>query len=409
MRAPLVMGCLLVSLAACKQESPAPGAVAEKSPPSGRASEPAPKQPEGKPPVPAEACALRMEMVDELDRLRASEAAIDISAAAKLLDAETLAWLREADLALGRMTENKPDDVALLEQVLAGLPARDQTGVRSDLALIATQLRAVALLELRRLLGEVAEQRLRGPEATAAWDRSLCLWNASLRKLAMRAETVHAGEGWEASIDEAFIEGGAAIEQAETGDVSASTTVRASKQQIEKGLYAVAHRLILADARARTAADASEALGLVDALEDRIADRNGPGLARIRRQLAGDPAQIDAAAIERELAIAFAKRARKYCDKAVLGNELATPTAVAETWEGVIYTRIILPGMREALAEKGFDADAHLEDWEHYLGAIEAGDAALAGEISPRLIEWNCAYQAQLGIAECTSSTNELE
>src|SRR5204862_3752365 len=136
---------------------------------------------------------------------------------------------------------------------------------------------------------------------------------------------------------------------------------------IEKGFYVVAHRLILADAAAHTAADASEALGLVDALEDRLADRNGPGLERMRRQLAGDPAQIDAAAIERDLLIAFAKRARKYCDKAVVGNELGTPVAVAETWEGVIYTRLLLPNMREALSGKGFDTDAHFEDWERYL------------------------------------------
>jgi hypothetical protein len=357
-------------------------------------------------PAPTLDCAASLAAVDELDRMRASEAAIDIAAVAKLLGADTLAWLRETDAALGRMTEGKPDDVALLEQVLASLPSRDAAGVRSDLSLIATQLRAVALLELRRLLGEVADDRLRGAEATATWDRAACLWNVGLRSLAKRADAlpVDGGEGWETNIDEAFNDGRAAIEQ----DKSGVTTVKVSKQQIEKTLYIVAHRLILADARAQTPADASEALGLVDALEDRLADRNGPGLARIRRQLAGDPTKIDAAAIERDLAIAFTKRARKYCDKAVIGNELATPTAIAETWEGVIYTRLILPGMDAALSEQGFDADAHLEDWERYVGAVEDGDAALAAEISPRLIEWNCAHQKHLGIAECTSTTNEL-
>jgi hypothetical protein len=402
MRATTLLVCLLSSLAACKQ-SPA-AAEHDKQQPPARAQAKAPEQapPE---PVPL-ACPPTLGVLEQLDRLRVSEATIDIGEAAKLLDADTLAWLREADLALGRMTEHEPDDVALLRQVLAGLPPRDDAGVRSDLALIATQLRAVALLELRRVLGEVADDRLHGDEAIAAWDRARCLWDASLRALAVRAEALPGGgEGWEISIDEGFSEGRAAIER----DKSGATTVKVSKQQIEKGLYVVAHRLILADARARTSADASEALGLVDALEDRIADRNGPGLARIRRQLAGDPAQIDAAAIERDLAIAFAKRARKYCDKAVLGNELATPTAVAETWEGVIYTRLILPGMGSALAQKQFDADAHLEDWERYAGAVEDGDAVLAAEISPRLVEWNCAYQAQLGIAECTSTTNELE
>lgn len=407
MRTLALLACLLSSLTGCKQAPPpdaggdAPAKQTEPVP----AESPEPAKPE--PEVAIEACSHPVATVQYFDRLRSSDAKIDIAAAAKLLDAAALAWLQEADLALGRMTENKPDDVALLEQVLAGLPARDDVGVHSDLALIATQLRAVALLELRRLLGDVAEPRLRGAEAVAAWDRARCLWDTSLRTLAVRAETlpVHGGEGWEASIDEAFTEGRAAIDQADAG----ITTVKASKQQIEKGLYAVAHRLILADAQAHTAADASEALGLVDALQDRIADRNGPGLKRIRMQLAGDPTKIDTAAIERDLAIAFSKRARKYCDKAVTSNELATPTAVAETWEGVVYTRIILPGMREALTAKGFDADVHLDDWEHYLEAVEAGDAELAAEISPRLVEWNCAYQEHLGIAECTSTANELE
>jgi hypothetical protein len=403
MRALVALGCLLSSLVACQQSTPAGDADSKKPPPAVEPS--APVKAVFVPPTAA--CEHSLVMLDELDRLRASEAKIDIATAAKLLGADTLTWLREADVALGRMTEGKPDDVALLEQVLAGLPERDDAGVRSDLALIATQLRAVALLELRRLLGEVAEARLLGADATAAWDSARCLWDTSLRKLAVRAEAlpVRGGEGWEASIDEAFTEGRVAISHADAG----MTVVKSSKQQIEKGLYVVAHRLILADAEARTAADASEALGLVDAMEDRLADRNGPGLARIRRQLAGDPAQIDVAAIERDLAIAFTKRARKYCDKAVASAELATPTAVAETWEGVLYTRLILPGMREALSGKGFDADAHLEDWESYLEAVEAGDAVLAGEISPRLIEWNCVYQAQLGIAECTASANELE
>lgn len=401
MRALALIAGLLLSFTACKQAAPAADAGGDESAKTERLE---PASPE--PAVPDEACVHALAVLEPLDRLRASEANIDIGEAAKLVDADTLAWLREADVALGRMTEHTPDDVALLEQVLAGLPARDDMGVRSDLALIATQLRAVALLELRRLLGEVAEPRLRGAEAFAAWDRARCLWDTSLRTLAVRAEAlpVHGGEGWEVSIDEAFTEGRAAIDQ-EAG----ITAVKASKQQIEKGLYAVAHRLILADAEAQTAVDASEALGLVDALQDRIADRNGPGLQRIRRQLVGPPAQIDAAAIERELAIAFSKRARKYCDKVVASGEIATPTAVSETWEGMVYTRIILPGMRESLSARGFDADAHLDDWERYLEAVEAGDAELAAELSPRLVEWNCAYQEQLGIAECTSTANELE
>lgn len=406
MRAPVLIGCLLSSLVACQQQ-PAPtadGGAEKKPPPPATKPTVEPSPVEENPP--ARACGTTLAALDELDRLRASSGPIDAAAVAKLIGADTLAWLGEADVALGRVTENRPDDVALLEQMIAALPSRDETGVRSDLATMATQLRAVALLELRRLLGEVADQRLLGTEATNAWGRAACLWENGLRKLAARAEALpgRGGEGWEGDIEDAFTEGGAAIQQGDAG----VTTVKVSKQQIEKNLYVVVHRLILADAEAHTAADANEALGLLDAIEDRLADRNGPGLERMRRQFGGDPAQIDVAAIERDLAIAFAKRARKYCDKAVVGNELATPTAIAETWEGVIYTKLILPGMSAALGD-GFDADAHLEDWERYLDAVAAGDAAQAAEISPRLVEANCSYQAKLGIAECTSSANETK
>ena len=409
MRALLALGCVLSSLVACQQPTPAADTEKKSPPPTVREPkvEPPPTKVEPKQPEPAApVCTNRFALLDELDRLRASADPIDAAAAAKLLDDDTLAWLRETDVALGRVTENDPDDVALLEQVRGGLAGRDDAGVRSDLALIATQLRAVAFLELRRLLGEVADQRLTGADATAAWDRGKCLFDTALRKLATRAEAlpVRGGEGWEGDIDEAFADGRTAIEQGATGD----KTVKVSKQQIEKSLYAVAHRLILTDAEAKTAADASEALGLIDAMEDRLADRNGPGLERMRKMLAGDPAAIDAAAIERDLAIAYTKRARKYCDKAVVGNELATPVAVAETWEGVIYTKLILPGMKTALGER-FDADAYTEDWERYLDAVEAGDATQAAEISPRLVEWNCAYQTHLGITECTSSANETQ
>ena len=125
--------------------------------------------------------------------------------------------------------------------------------------------------------------------------------------------------------------------------------------------------------------------------------------------LNGDPAGIDPSAIERELAVAFSKRARKYCDKAVAKAELGTPGAIAETWEGVLYSRVILPSMREALAAEGFDADAYAADWQGYLEAVEGNDADTAAAISARLVEWNCAYQDRLGIAECTSSANEVE
>ncbi|KIG17250.1 hypothetical protein DB30_03563 [Enhygromyxa salina] len=322
----------------------------------------------------------------------------------------SLDWVTQSDLNLGRTSEGQAQDRALIEQVLAGMSAHDQAARQVDRWLVTTQLRVVALLEMRRLLGEVADDRLRGSEAVAAWDEAYCIWNAGLRPLAARVDALQrpgAGQAWVSSIPAAFTEGRAQLGGA--GEPADPTAVKAAKQQIEKGMYAVAYQLILAQAESRSAIGATEALGLIDALEDRLADRNGPGLKRMRMMLNGPADQIDAKLIERELAVAFAKRARKYCDKAVVSAELATPEAIAETWEGVIYTRVILGSMGEALGPVGFDAVAHGVDWEDYLEAVETGDAELAAEISVRLVEWNCAYQRHLGIAECASSTNEVE
>src|SRR5690606_17612852 len=122
------------------------------------------------------------------------------------------------------------------------------------------------------------------------------------------------GEDWEATIVDAFEAGRAALED--------PTTPLASRQIIEKGSYAVVYRLILAAAEAPGPVEISEAAAMLDMLDDRIADRNGPGLKRMRAMLDGNLAAIDPSQIERDLAVAFAKRARKYCDKAVTRAEL---------------------------------------------------------------------------------------
>ena len=179
----------------------------------------------------------------------------------------------------------------------------------------------------------------------------------------------------------------------------------------EKSTYAVIQRLVLT--RASTAKQANDArvgrvaLGLLAVIEDRISDRNGPGLARIQAMLAGPPAEIDAAAIERELGKAFAKRARKYCDEAVKSGTLGSGEGIKGAWEGLTYSKLILPGMRETLAGQSFDADAYMADWDSYVVAVEGNDASGAAAISERLVQWNCAYQEALGIAECATTSNE--
>ncbi|HVH98179.1 MAG TPA: hypothetical protein VM869_05705 [Enhygromyxa sp.] len=310
-------------------------------------------------------------------------------------------WVEAADAALGRA------DAALIEESLTRLAEQTDAASRArELVLIVTQVRTVALLEARRLLTAAADadpSKTPQLERARQWDDAFCMWDGALRPLARRADGLpgRGGEDWESTIAEAFAAGRAKLDDA--------IAPKANRQIIEKGSYAVAYRLILANAEDPKPPGPSEAVGLLDMLDDRIADRNGPGLKRMRQMFNGDPTGIDAAVIERELAVAFSKRARKYCDKAVEKAELGTPGAIAETWEGVVYTKVILPSMREALSAEGFDADAYSADWQSYLEAVESNDADTAAAISARLVEWNCAYQDRLGIAECTSSANEIE
>lgn len=311
------------------------------------------------------------------------------------------AWVTAADAALGR------NDTALIEESLTRLDEQADAEARlRELVLIVTQLRTVALLEARRLLTAASDAdpvQVSQRERASQWDEAWCLWDGALRPLARRADALsrRGGEDWEATIAEAFATGRAKLD-----DPIAS---KVGRQIIEKGNYAVAYRLILANAEDPKPPAASEAAAMLEMLDDRIADRNGSGLKRMRWMLNGDPAGIDPSLIERELAVAFTKRARKYCDKAVAKAELGTPGAIAEAWEGVLYSRVILPSMREALSAEGFDADETMTDWMSYLEAVERGDAQTAAGISARLVEWNCAYQDRLGIAECTSTANELE
>lgn len=310
-------------------------------------------------------------------------------------------WIRTTDSALGRK------DAALITESLTRLEDHsDPVARQRELALIVTQVRTAALFETRRLLSATTDAAPETPQRADQWDTAWCLWNAALRPLARRADALpkRGGEGWETMIVEAFQAGRAALD-----DQNDPSTPLASRQIIEKGSYAVAHRLILAAAEAPEPAAITEAAAMLDMLEDRIADRNGPGLERMRAMLNGDPTAVDPLLIERELAVAFAKRARKYCDKAVIRAELRTPNAIAETWEGILYTKVILPSMREALTPAGFDADAYTTDWQAYLETVESGDAEAAAAISTRLVKWNCAYQDHLGIAKCSSSSNEAQ
>ena len=399
----------LLLLTACKPE-PTPS---EQGKLSGPAAEPAATTKPAPTPTTAELGATATPSVRDamagLTRLEGLLTSGEPVTAKAVEDARTGAltdWVLATDAALSRTDSDRITE-ALAR--LAELDGPEHDDARAGVLLVlVTQVRVAALFKMRQLLTVASDadpSQVSVAIRANQWDDAWTIWTAALRPLAHRADALErrGGEDWEATIVDAFRDGREQLDD--------PVAPKASRQIIEKGSYAVAYRLILANAESAKenddAAAVSEAAVVLEQLDDRLADRNGPGLARMRQMLGGDPSQVDAAAIERELAVAFVKRARKYCDKAVAKAELGQPGAIAETWEGVVYTKVILPSMREALGGQGFDADAYAADWLDYLDAVTSNDADTAATISARLVEWNCAYQDHLGIAACTASANE--
>lgn len=326
------------------------------------------------------------------------------------------AWVESTDKGLARVDESGTaiDHAAILAALDLAKTEGTQTSFERARIDVTQILHRVALIDLRFEFERVAKAGT--PEGLplddrnallAGWDEAFCLWDGALRPL-VQAVDLEGGEAWEEQIVEAFMSGRGGL----TGEFDAAR-VKSQREIAEKSTYAAIHRLILANAatakQVNDARVARVAKGLLGTLEDRIADRNAPGLARVQAMLSGQPSEIDVDAIERELAKAFVKRARKYCDEAVANNLLGKPDGIKGAWEGMTYTKLILPGMRETLAGQSFDADAHMADWASYLEAIEELDVAGATAISERLVQWNCAYQEALGIAKCTVTDNEVQ
>ncbi len=323
-------------------------------------------------------------------------------------------WVREVGARLGRVDAGTLIDDAAIEQAL-DLAASEQ-GEARKLALldVLASLRMIALLDVRGRLAIVADA-LPDPKRDPAlfhaeWDQAWCVWDGTLRPLALAADASYQ-EDWEPTIVGAFELGSAGIIGPDQPWAADELATKPAKQIIEKGSFAVVQRNLLTLAeQARAEADplaAREALGLFALIEDRVRGRNTPAIELITSMLAGDPAAIDPEAIEHEVAIAFTKRARKYCDEALLAGSLGSAEGIKGVEEGVVYTRVVLPRMTELLAGQGFDPDAHMQDWADYRDAVLADEGELASQISARLVEWNCAFQAELGIAECTDSVDE--
>jgi len=297
--------------------------------------------------------------------------------------------------------------------------ASDAAGERGDDAAILAALadggdeaRASVVPRLQAAFVARVRAELAAPEALvddpdAAWSEAHCLWTGALASLA-----ADAGEpGLAQSIDAAFADGHDGIAGAPGAASVDDWKTPPARQVIEKSLFTAAHRRVLAEAALAASGDRSaarRALELFQILEDRLEGRNTPGIALVEGML-GDPgATIDVDAIATAMNIAFAKRTRKYCSDAIDSGLLGVPAGYEGALEGRTYQRLIDPDMSARIAGQGFDAAAYAGAWDDFVDAVQIGDAAAAASLSAELVQWNCAYQAALGIAACTASDDEL-
>ncbi len=324
-------------------------------------------------------------------------------------------WVREVGGRLGRVEAGVLIDDAAIEAAIELAASEQGEARRLALLDVLGVLRRVALFDARdrlTLVSSVLPDPARDPGILhAEWDEAYCVWSGVLAPLA-RTTDARTDEGWEARIEAGFELGSAGIIGPDEAWAPDEFATKPAKQIVEKGTYAVALREIVALAQeARDAGDAAaarEALGLFALIEDRVAGRNTPAIAEIEAMLAGAPDAVDPDLIRDELAIAFVKRTRKYCDEALLSDTLGTVDAYTGAQEGTVYALSVLPYMSETLGDAGFVADDYMAAWAAYTDAVLAEDVDAATAASELLVMWNCAMQAELGIAECTSDVDEM-
>jgi len=322
-------------------------------------------------------------------------------------------WVREVGARLGRVEAGMLTDDAAIEALLdLALDTEDPALSLEALVDLRARLRLVASLDLRARLAaasEVLPDPARDPALLQAeWDEAYCVWSGALEPLAEEVDDAGT-EAWRTTIVDAFVSGHAGSVGPEQPWAPDEFATKPAKQIIEKSQFGVVHRALLTRAAtARADADlraARDALGLFAILEDRIAGRNTPAVDGIQTMLAGPTEDIDPDWIEAQLAIAFVKRARKYCDEALEAGVLGTPDGLKGAWEGIIYSRVVAPVMVDLLPD--FNQAAHMETWTAYLEAVRDDDPETAVEHSAILVERNCALQAALGIAACTATEDE--
>jgi hypothetical protein len=302
------------------------------------------------------------------------------------------------------------DDAAILAAILDGSP----------LAMIDVEWTIYLAMQqyIRHEIGDVAAT-LPNPANDPAllyarWDASWCYWNGALRPLAVMADGVGlTGDSIEADIDTGFQWGHDGIEGAEPWAID-EWSVPAAKQVVEKSMYSMAHRLVMqwsADAAAEAnpniaAAFARAGYGAFQILQDRINSKNTPGIAIIENALLGDPADIEPDDVLLQMNIAFAKRTNRYTNLALPDNAglMGTPEGYTGANEGSTYSKLIEPFMAEL---DGFDLAGYRATWMVWITAIADDDLPAGEAASAELLDWNCQYQAALGIAECTWDIDE--
>jgi len=340
--------------------------------------------------------------VAALARLRQARVAGDADA-----DVEAPEELGSLPELLARVDQDLGDDAAAARltrlREASGEPARIEAVAAIDLAL-STWLRE----QLRR----ATDPARSAAQIAEAWGLAECAWGLLSPSL---SGALIGEEGLGARIEGAFSAGRGLIgrsmaEQA----VELAGALGPSRQRVEKGIFAAALRRLLAEAReARVVLDplaARRAAAAFALLRDRLETKNTGGIAAVERMLAGPPSAIDAEEIGRLVAIALAKRARKYCSEAAAEGMAGSAAGRASAEEGASYALALAPDMQARLGAEGFDRVGYLARWEAFVMAVDEGeDPEELARLSEELVHWSCAYQRALGIRECTWTEDERE
>jgi len=206
------------------------------------------------------------------------------------------------------------DDAVLIELLANPLTPATATAFEQ-------RLRLVASAYVRALISDVSSA-LPDPERDPVllysdWDAAYCFWDGMLRDTVIAADAASftGYDTIEADTLSGFELGNVSVE-GPTSWAPDEFFFGAAKQVVEKSGFTAAHRNVLTlaaqAAEGGTGAEllAARALGQFQLLEDRVADRNTPGIAIIEEMLSGDVAAIDVSVLEEEMNVAFAKRTR---------------------------------------------------------------------------------------------------